>query len=636
MLSLNDPQLGALFAAGEVVFFAGAGISVESGAYSPDQVVAETSKHVFPSTEYAQEIDYVLGSIQPEIFYENITTITRDDSWLAIWSILATDYLTSVEAELTPNPFHICAVEYSYKHGVPIFTTNFDQLFELAAIQNGLVPDKDFVVVLPGSREEKRWLDELEAMSANKGPLRIYKLHGCAGQMQTLRSTMHSITRTNQIAIKILATACRTKNLVLAGYSGRDFDLFPYISSFSNKRQVYWFSIKRKSVGVQEARLVGAHRVLGKPRVWITQRWGLGIDQYTHSFDADAVLRRRADEISRTVRFSESTKRLILATALFHSGESERAIKLYEQHNWNDASFESSACSVYYSRALDRAGRYEQAQMACTRGLRQIAECPDMATHRMRECLKSQLLSQLLYLRKMLKGPLVSFGFPSVDSRWGILDTLDVMGTYVLGGFRLRRLVPIRKEAFIDEAQLKAEQAILNHRMILFGMVLNIVEALWLLGALRAPLSTWLESLARDANDAGDYFTIANVNKYKNRLGLPCGALDPQRLYTMISDPLNEALYWRDAAANNLRHGDRNSAVKALKVSCEKARLAGSLTTELKSIAGLIGLREIDNAKVVSDRLVLIQNQIEGAAYKQYAARLISVLNTTETAPTAD
>src|SRR5689334_18179657 len=71
-----------------------------------------------------------LDGIQPEIFYENLLTVADDPRALSLWRILSPRWLSARGVELQPNPNHFAIAAYAARHGLPVFTMNFDMLFE--------------------------------------------------------------------------------------------------------------------------------------------------------------------------------------------------------------------------------------------------------------------------------------------------------------------------------------------------------------------------------------------------------------------------------------------------------------------------------------------------------------------------
>ena len=124
---------------GQAFFFAGSGISYESFLPSAGKVLLKTAEIFFPLgiefTELKNKIiqDENNYSIQPEIFYENLLYLTNTLEPLKLWNICSENYLKKFNLSLLPNINHLFIVDYFVNNKVPVFTTNFDTLFEAAS-----------------------------------------------------------------------------------------------------------------------------------------------------------------------------------------------------------------------------------------------------------------------------------------------------------------------------------------------------------------------------------------------------------------------------------------------------------------------------------------------------------------------
>lgn len=196
-------------------------------------------------------MERVTGAIQPEVLYELLLLVRgpasprADSAYLGLWRVLSTtvDPMRPEGARLAPTPVHRAMVEHAWRTGHPIFTTNFDTLFEDAAVELGL-PDP--WPILPWTADQGAVIRRIAAGKPLARPT-IFKLHGSVdhprpGDLHTLATTMHSITRVNYEALKCLAVLGDRSHAVLVGYSGRDIDLFPEIVALGLRRPPFWIS----------------------------------------------------------------------------------------------------------------------------------------------------------------------------------------------------------------------------------------------------------------------------------------------------------------------------------------------------------------------------------------------------------
>ena len=249
-------EIDDLLMNGKLIFFAGSGISVESGIPSAQQILQATSEVFLPdlptstSSTYDDKIQRnfilhfvqhtlpaVLAIIQPEILYERLLEVTHGNpESLGLWKTLSPWILRSFGIDLTPNLNHILITHYSMRHGKPILTTNFDPLFELAARSLHY----QYKVIVPTSNFSKAELD------SNK--LNIIKIHGTiqedSDSVESMLTTMSDISATNYKFIEYIAETMRTSNLGIVGYSGRDIDLFPHLRQIAEEgcNEIFWIS----------------------------------------------------------------------------------------------------------------------------------------------------------------------------------------------------------------------------------------------------------------------------------------------------------------------------------------------------------------------------------------------------------
>ena len=122
----------ALLQGGKMFFFAGSGISYDSNLPSASDILRNTAHVLLPPMSDAQK-EAITSRIQPENFYEIILGVTNEQESLHLWSSLHSGTQRRFGSGAQPNLAHFFIVEHSAKYGWPIFTTNFDCMFESAA-----------------------------------------------------------------------------------------------------------------------------------------------------------------------------------------------------------------------------------------------------------------------------------------------------------------------------------------------------------------------------------------------------------------------------------------------------------------------------------------------------------------------
>ncbi|NTW89268.1 MAG: hypothetical protein HGB26_09210, partial [Desulfobulbaceae bacterium] len=215
-------------------FFAWSGISYASGIPSAYTFLKTATSAIFPGLS-DKELE-ILSGVQPEIFYESLLAYVPSEVALQPWMALHPNVASRFGSPPKPNLVHFELVRYSSTNSIPIFTTNFDTLFEDAAAILGL----HCTVLLPDA------LPKFPSTGAT-----ICKLHGSISDncgrpsIDNLYTTMSAITRSNNTWIEALTRLMDRKHICFVGYSGRDLDLFPFIESYTKRsttREPIWIN----------------------------------------------------------------------------------------------------------------------------------------------------------------------------------------------------------------------------------------------------------------------------------------------------------------------------------------------------------------------------------------------------------
>lgn len=252
----DDIELMKSLRVGMVVFFAGAGISMGSGLPRAMGLIVPVALHYFPTKRVVipppnpddpldkwkvelKEREDAPGKDSPLVF-------GRDILPEELYSILLEHLPERDRAACVgmfgclrpnkrhgyfpkPNFVHCFIVLYSYVHDVPVFTVNFDPMFELACEQQGL----------PYRAYTFRDMDAYEKDCAGDGDraVRICKVHGSVG-LSDDESFEHRMIKTTAEAISnddgwadLITGLMGDHDLAFAGYSGRDVDFYPAIRS---------------------------------------------------------------------------------------------------------------------------------------------------------------------------------------------------------------------------------------------------------------------------------------------------------------------------------------------------------------------------------------------------------------------
>jgi hypothetical protein len=620
----NLDEFISAYQAGDLIFFTGAGASYESGAVLPADVLAKAAELFLPSGQaYSEDVRQVLegkgvptapqAGIQPEIFYENLLLVTDDPSGLLLWRALSPEWLASQGERLEPNPNHLAIAAYAARHGLPVFTMNFDTLFETAAKQLGIEPK--VVVVRAGN-----WVPPDERREP--GVLRLFKLHGSImtdgrESLDSLATTMQAISAVNQPMIAYLRKLASRRALAFVGYSGSDIDYYPPLAAEGLRISPFWFNPKRDPVAQAHADRVRARVLHELPAALFAQlEPPLGT---TRPLDSADALARLGPTV--TLRLTEPQKLYFLALCLHSIGGNEAAVRVLEELGPDHAGLppRNRPGGLLLRARVEDSISAASAETA----LRAIAGARRAAVIEAAEytALKARALYHLGMARHQQIGPSIHYGDPRVDWRPppGSLMLALVRGTLlaIRLGWARKRLNRLARGAS-RVAFIRAEHAINDQRMVMAGSVQTILQSL---GALRiAPLRILVERIMKSLLDVasitGDYFTYAHAQKYLNRLRGFSASADAIETYGLLRDPINYALVQRDRAVQSLQRGDRPRAACLFRLALEAALVSGSRATALKSLVGIAvaeGLTEADRQCLLS-----LRPYLEGAGYRRF------------------
>ena len=199
----------------ELSFFVGSGISVNSGMPLVSELINTILKTVMDSKKHVDKISN--QKIPFEVFMNIFGEYSKE--------------LLDIYSGGIPNTNHKLIAKLAREgHVCSIYTTNFDELIELALNNEGLSENIDYKVY----RTEK----EIENSFKDSELLKIYKIHGCISKINSLRHTIRNVAFRENILIreKILKKMLNeTSKLIIMGYSFSDFyDINPIFEQNQN------------------------------------------------------------------------------------------------------------------------------------------------------------------------------------------------------------------------------------------------------------------------------------------------------------------------------------------------------------------------------------------------------------------
>lgn len=245
---------------GKIVFFVGAGNSLNSGLMSVDDVRETTYqyiikpciKEIIDLTDDLNEDHFIelIKDLQPELFYSMLLEATNDNNdVLDVWKLLHPTIWIQYKDTSRYRPVidleQLFIVAYSSLVRVPVFTVNYDLMLEKACEALG-IPYR----TIPTISKELQQLDEF----LDQGIVPICKLHGTlkedvddsltADDIYTTMKKIYADQGSGQIITDYLTKHKRT--LCFNGYSGRDFDFCEVFENYFKDRSKkelspYWF-----------------------------------------------------------------------------------------------------------------------------------------------------------------------------------------------------------------------------------------------------------------------------------------------------------------------------------------------------------------------------------------------------------
>ncbi|MEA3052978.1 MAG: SIR2-like domain [Sphingomonadales bacterium] len=626
-VSLSD-QFIADYREGGLIFFTGAGASWDSGAAMPPEILRASAELFLPTgPRYAKDLAEVLqgkgaagaplDGIQPEIFYENLLAVADDPAALILWRALSPHWLGSRGTRLEPNGNHFAIAAHAARHGLPVFTVNFDMLFETAAGQLGI--PIDVTVVRPGEAVRRTGFE--------KGVMSLFKLHGSIlvdgrEALDSLGTTMQAISAVNQPMLDLLATFARSHTLAFVGYSGCDIDYFPVLAGSEFARPPYWFNPLGDPVTRSHAERLGARILDDYPaKTFARLEPDLPVPE---RLDSASLLEEL--KASVTLRLADRQKLYFLALCLHSVGRNDAAGRILAELGQEMAGLPPDnrvGALLLRARVEDCTSDYIRSAASARAALRAVkaavqAGAIDEAQY---VGLRARGLYHLGMARQQQIGPSIAYGDPSVDWRPGLSAMLGrlLAGIFLsirlsLAKRRLHRLAGgVRRLEF-----LRAEHAINDHTIMLLGGVMTMLERFRMtrLPPVRAAFIALVSGIRRQASRSGDYYSYAHALKYLNRLRRVEMPVEAIETYGLLRDPLNYALVCRDAGVRHLQDGDRPRAAYAFRLALDASLACGSRSTALKSLVGLASA----GALTEDDRrdLRALGARLEGAGYVRY------------------
>ena len=217
------------------VMFVGSGISIPSPSDLPSAYGAASSflRRVADGIVPSPLMDELLQrrGVLPEFVY-GLAERHSDHHVYEVWRSL--ELWRSKPGVFSANAGHLAAVHVAVRWGTPVLTPNFDTFLEDAAEKLGLEPRVS--VATPGQA--------FEPTMARAGEVAIWKLHGTSLAPGTIFSSVRTLTMpVTGLRERLRDAVPASTRLLLAGYSGRDLDLFPVLAAGAARKKPIWVDL---------------------------------------------------------------------------------------------------------------------------------------------------------------------------------------------------------------------------------------------------------------------------------------------------------------------------------------------------------------------------------------------------------
>lgn len=635
---------------GQAFFFAGAGISVESGLPSVADIITRTGKWYLPSHwRHHESCTEVGGScsnpnacplnwlqkVQPEQFYGILLKISNGDlGCLGMWASLHEDSQESATTPYGPRPnvVHYIIANYSYNAGVPIFTVNFDTMFERACRELG-VP---YQVFGPDDAPPSSFRGEAR-------PLPICKLHGSVQSASgvftpgDLRTTMEGITRRGRRWIDFLRDAMRDAHIVFAGYSGRDIDYYPSMLAAATAGQAerpFWFDRFDRALGVvgretfERAAACRAELVTGYPSDLLRDRssplYFRKLMEESNSL-ASRVISDAAEGVSASMWGDLSSAKNELLDSQMMALPRTRCP---EPLVWLELLVDTGRCieaEEYSERLL---AETELAEVSPRHRILALSAAMTVARER-GKFLTYRMRARTLY-RVSRRGGIGEIG-SLLNSRLQVTSSYQMelpgrlpfappwnLGDYLLLIWVLLRFhfldplffLRLRLEYSSKAVEIARSSVIAEARVRRLALWISALEKL---GLARCPplirlLERLLGRLAEEAREVGNYRTLVSVSKYQFRVtGKQEYRWQGEDVAVLIGDLSALAIFKRDAVASRVT-ADAHGPEFELAEAVSEAERNGNALNEVKCILALAELRWTSRSDVGSESVPLIDN----------------------------
>lgn len=624
---------------GNVFFFAGSGVSYLSNMPSAGKVLFETARFFLPQEEeFKAAREKVISdanhySIQPEVFYENLLYLINSVEVLSLWQCLSPLYLRQHNYPHLPNINHLYIAAYSASNLVPIFTTNFDCLFEEAA-EELKVP---YRVILPYTGTEKEVIDAFQNGRAEKNTAYIFKLHGSISSSNgnpagSLRTTMNSISRVNFPVIDFIQQLCSQKHIVFVGYSGRDIDYFPEIKKRTLSMRPFWVDKFQDTATKNNCAYIDAVAVHCYPNeLFADIKPRLNRDVPVISPQAVEEIFEDLKLTLRTkFKLGQEEKRLLLGCLIKEIGDykSSYALLLTLYRNNAFSSKNRVILLINLSRLAHENSKYESCLFFAREALEVIRRAPNLDDYlvsvlsQISESRRMLIANDTLFLESFNYLPflkaIASFSFNMLRMRRRIRNARTGDGQSVVEVFAIHDSIE-HKIRFIALLQAFLIRVIDKYRLPIWAQAKRYLEKTWE----KVRLECFLEGYSHG---------VANTFKFETRINWRLDELEEgEHIYDLTAYETGKGLAFRNRAEALFKNGDYAGAKEFFYDFFNSGISSGN---NLNAVKALLGVARCNQALAVKplladeelETLKDLMSRVEGRNWQRHFSRTLTEL----------
>ncbi|MGH8611240.1 MAG: SIR2 family protein [Gammaproteobacteria bacterium] len=617
------------FDAGEIIFFAGSGICYDSGLPTAADVLSRTAACTLPDLQESEmeEVEKIIGTIQPELFYETLISLTEGGSTtLSLWNSLCGVTQKRFGFKVGPNINHTAIVSNSALHRNPIFTTNFDTLFE-DACKASAIP---YCPYLPSQKNNDFFRDTR---------VRIVKLHGCINHSKSMLHTMTNITRKNLFWLDVLKESVRNKALCIVGYSGRDLDIFPTIKMLGREptycAKVLWINDFNNDYSDQASNECNALRIENKYPAEVFAEILPHLSVRSRGKPIAAIGKMLDDlqiEMDGDLGFTEDARRLMHGLVL----------SLISSHNKAGRVLES----VYRGggRGLTETQR-ARLYLGLVRNAFEAARFRDYYKYARfvenwarRECLDRKLARSVrveaLSDRAQAVGMLVPVNTYFLEG--GVVLPVCTLLSIVGAIIPVLSMWLIARRGETEALSVRARQELLETRVRILATIQERFGIVTLVNVLQSRLVKSWNKLIKDSDDEGYAEGIANAHKFLARLDKTEASSyshEQRTIHGLTTNVTGEILADRNEADNLKQQGRFVEATQLYNRMRDKAEKSGVVLSQLKALLGIADTRRHTvsrGAPLLTGKELKefdeLKDKVQGRLWKWHLARVRKVL----------